>query len=60
MSRQPDKKCPHCDNILQRIYIRACRDGKYRYEPIGYMCPFCAEDMIALDRGWRKTDVKGG
>jgi predicted RNA-binding Zn-ribbon protein involved in translation (DUF1610 family) len=51
-----DKICPKCGSILQRIYARVTVDEKQKYEPIGFMCPMCCEDMIVLDCGWRKND----
>ena len=60
MEKLPTKKCPGCDSILERIYH--CEHGgtTSQYVAIGYICPICAEEMIVLDRGYRKQDGTGG
>ena len=54
------KKCPRCDSIMERIYHREHVADKYPYVPIGYICPRCCENMIVLDRGYRKQDGYDG
>jgi DNA-directed RNA polymerase subunit RPC12/RpoP len=60
MAKLPQKNCPKCDSILERIYHRQHVGNTQPYMPIGYMCPVCCEEMIVLDIGHRKQDGYDG
>lgn len=49
MSKLPQKKCPRCESVLERIYHRERIETKQTYSPIGYVCPSCRDNMIILD-----------
>jgi len=49
MSKLKTKTCPHCENILERLYHRERNGEKQTYAPIGYICPTCKEKMIVMD-----------
>lgn len=50
LSKLPQKDCPRCGEILERLYHRERKNGKQCYIPIGYICPDCKENMIVIDK----------
>lgn len=57
MSKLPQKECPRCSAILERIYHRERKENGQTYSPIGYMCPNCREDMLVMDSNFRKKAI---